>query len=227
VLEKPSSLLVTLSGIDGSGKTSHAQALFDAFAASGVHAIGMTSRIGRLTPLRLLIAWVQHRRSGGGAPPSSPRDTAERHWKGWKLTLWAIATVVDYALWLQYVRWKLWRGNIVVADRYLLDFAVEFTILVKSQRRLADVLLSVLPLVAPRPEQSYFLRVDAEISRHRKPEDKHGYDHDEVCAAYDRLMSKYAVKVVDNTASFDAVSGAIVGEVMATYASRRGAHATR
>ncbi len=214
-------MLIALSGIDGSGKSSHGQAIRDAFDAIGVPSIGVTARIGRLTPLRLLLEMLRTRihrgsRAGHAGRPmaESSRATSDAHWKGWKLTLWAIATVIDYAVWLQWVRWKLRGGTVVVADRYILDFAVEFSILVKSQPRLAALLLRPLPWIAPRPDRQYFMRIDPELSRLRKPDDQHGYDHDEVCAAYDALYARYGVRLVDNSGAFDDVSSVIVRDVL-------------
>jgi thymidylate kinase len=219
-------MLVSLSGIDGSGKSSHSQALFDAFSAAGVETTGMTARIGRLTPLRLLIErlqkWRRRQRGAGEGAPARPsgRETSDQHWKGFPLSVWAILTAADYALWLQYVRWKLWRGEVVVADRYVCDFAVEFSILVKSQSGLARALLAPVRWVAPRPARSYYLRISPELSIERKPEDKHGYHHDEVVAGYDALYGRYGLILMDNTRPFDEVSREMVRDVLDTYRSR-------
>lgn len=212
-------MLITLSGIDGSGKSSHSAAIVSALRTRGIEPRQVTARIGRLTPLRRLVAANRRRRTGSEFAASSPRATADTHWTGWRLTAWAIITALDYGLWLQWVRWLRWRGQTVIADRYLCDFAVEFSILVRSQPALAQALLALLRLVEPQPARAYFLRIDPALSMARKPEDQHGYNHDEVCRAYDALAGRYGLRVVGNDAPFEQVSGVIVPDVLEAFSS--------
>src|SRR5947209_5058087 len=162
--DRQNAMLIALSGVDGSGKSTQACALRDALAAEHVRSRIVWTRIGDTPLLRLLhAARTRYEQSKG----TTTQRTFSR--TGWRLVLWAIVAGADYAAWLQYVRWRLWRGDVVIADRYLCDFEVELSIRLHKEQRLAALLLWALPALAPKPRRAYLLRLDPALSRERKP----------------------------------------------------------
>src|SRR5438132_9685101 len=138
-LHLQNSMLIALSGVDGSGKSSQACALRDAFAAGHVRSRIAWTRIGDTPGLHLL-------RSARKRYDQRTGTTTQRTFSrtGWRLVLWALLASADYAAWLQYVRWRLWRGDVVIADRYLCDFEVELGIRLGNEPHLAALLPRVL-----------------------------------------------------------------------------------
>jgi thymidylate kinase len=212
------SMLITLSGIDGSGKSSQAQALHDACAVSHVHARIAWTRIGD-TPLLRWLRRTRHRlapRHGVAAPRTFRRT-------GWRLVLWAVLASVDYAAWLQSVRWGLWRGDVVIADRYLCDFEVELSIRLQKEQRLAALLLRGLHALAPKPRRAYLLRLDPALSRERKPaSDGRNLDPADLQARYDALLGRYGLRVYDASLPFEELASALVHDALSTYMANFG-----
>jgi hypothetical protein len=135
-LHLQNAMLITLSGVDGAGKSSQAEALQQAFAVSHVRSRIVWTRVGA-TPLLRVLHRVRKRLArtdSGRLAVSGQRSFSRGHWK---LRLWAVVASVDYAVWLLYVRWRLLRGDVVIADRYLHDFEIEFGIRLQKQPRLA------------------------------------------------------------------------------------------
>ena len=212
-LHLQNSMLITLSGIDGSGKSSQAQALHDACAVSHVHARIAWTRIGD-TPLLRRLRRTRHRfaQRHGVAAPRTFRRT------GWRLVLWAVLASVDYAAWLQSVRWRLWRGDVVIADRYLCDFEVELSIRLQKEQRLAALLLRALHALAPKPRRAYLLRLDPTLSRHRKPaSDCRNLDPADLQARYDALLGRYGLRVYDASLPFEELASALVHDALSAY----------
>jgi thymidylate kinase len=206
-------MLVTLSGIDGSGKSSQAQALRDACEVSHVHARIAWTRIGD-TPVLHRLRRTRHRlaQRHGVAPPR----TFSR--MGWRLMLWAVLASADYAAWLQSVRWRLWRGDVVIADRYLCDFEVELSVRLQKEQRLAALLLRGLQALAPKPRRAYLLRLDPTLSRDRKPaSDCRNLDPADLQARYDALVGRYGLRVYDASLPFEELASALVHDALSTY----------
>jgi thymidylate kinase len=207
------SMLITLSGIDGSGKSSQAQALHDACEVSHVHARIAWTRIGD-TPVLQRLRRTRHRfapRHGAAAPRTFSRT-------GWRLVLWAVLASADYAAWLQSVRWRLWRGDVVIADRYLCDFEVELSIRLQQEQRLAALLLRGLHALAPKPRRAYLLRLDPALSRDRKPAcDCRNLDPADLQARYDALVGRYGLRVYDASVPFEELASALVHDALSTY----------
>ena len=212
-LHLQNSMLITLSGIDGGGKSSQAQALHDACEVSHVHARIAWTRIGD-TPVLRRLRRTRHRfaqRHGATTPRTFSRT-------GWRLVLWAVLASADYAAWLQSVRWALWRGDVVIADRYLCDFEVELSIRLHKERRLAALLLRALHALAPKPRRAYLLRLDPALSRGRKPaSDCRDLDPADLQARYDALVERYGLRVCDASLPFDEVASALVHDALSTY----------
>jgi thymidylate kinase len=206
-------MLITLSGIDGSGKSSQAQALHDACEVSHVHACIAWTRIGD-TPLLRRLRRARHRiaqRHGAALPRTFSRT-------GRSLVLWAVLASADYAVWLQSVRWRLWRGDVVIADRYLCDVEVELSIRLQKEQRLAALLLRALQALAPTPRRAYLLRLDPALSRGRKPaSDGRNLDPADLQARYDALVGRYGLQVYDASVPFEELASALVHDALSTY----------
>ncbi|HKC73914.1 MAG TPA: hypothetical protein VKF37_06895 [Chloroflexota bacterium] len=211
--DRQNAMLIALSGVDGSGKSTQACALRDALAAGRVRSRIVWTRIGD-TPLlrRLHAARKRYEQSKG----TTTQRTFSR--TGWRLVLWAIVASADYAAWLQYVRWRLWRGDVVIADRYLCDFEVELGIRLRNEPHLAALLLRVLRSLAPTPQRAYLLQIDPALSRNRTTESDVGdLDAAAMQGRYDALIHRYGLRVYDASRPLDDLAAELVHDALTPY----------
>jgi thymidylate kinase len=225
-LHLQNAMLFALSGMDGSGKSTLAQALHSAFETSGVRARVAWKRIGDTPLLHVLrmarwqvdrYRWKRAQRKQGGMESAEPPKRSFNR-RGIWLIIWAIVATIDYAVWLQHVRWQMIRGRVVIADRYLCDFDVELNFRLREHPRLARALLWLLQGITPQPERSYLLRIPPEVSIDRKSEpDFRNFSLEYAAQAYDRLINRYCLHPIDTTKPLEEVASALVHDSLTTY----------
>jgi thymidylate kinase len=212
-LHLQNSMLIALSGVDGSGKSTQARALRAAFEAGHVRSRIVWTRIGD-TPLLHLLHAARKCYEQSKAPIA--RRAFSR--TGWHLVLWAIVASADYAAWLQCVRWRLWCGDVVIADRYLCDFEVELGIRLRNEPHLAASLLRVLRSLAPAPKRAYLLQIGPTLARNRATEsDFSDLDPADMQRRYDALTHRYGLQAWDASRPPDDLATALVHDALTTY----------
>src|SRR5919201_1730211 len=211
--DRQNAMLIALSGVDGSGKSTQACALRDALAVGHVRSRIVWTRIGDTPLLHLLhAARTRYAQSTGTITRRTFRRT------GWRLVLWAIVASADYAAWLQYVRWRLWRGDVVIADRYLCDFEVELGIRLRNEPHLAAVLPRVLRSLAPTPQRAYLLQIDPALSRKRTTESDVGdLDPAAMQRRYDALIPRYGLRACEASRPLDDLAAELAHDALTTY----------
>jgi thymidylate kinase len=206
-------MLIALSGVDGSGKSTQACALRAAFAAGHVRARIVWTRIGDTPLLRRLHAARKRYEQRNGTITQRPFSRT-----GWRLVLWAIVASADYAAWLQYVRWRLWRGDVVIADRYLCDFEVELGLRLRNEPHLAALLCRVLRALAPTPQRAYLLQIDPDLARNRATESGVGdLDPAAMQRRYAALIDRYSLRACDASQPLDDLAAELVHDALTAY----------
>ncbi len=170
-------MLIAISGVDGSGKTTHAQAMKQAFERCDIRARVVWSR-GASSPFTGALIWVGKRFLGG--PPSA--ETAERPgarsavdrrvgmWRRpWVRRLWPWLLALDlWPVYLASVAWPLLRGWVVVADRYVLDAQAEVAAYLQEAGAAGlPLALRLLAWACPRPAVHFLLDVPAGVAAER------------------------------------------------------------
>jgi thymidylate kinase len=186
--------VVSLSGVDGSGKTSQALALVGTLERLGYEAVTEWTRLSYnpsldviAFPVKALVRLVR-RRPGRGAREDPAADPAKelRRQSALVSHAWAlIVALANASSQRRVTRRHLRRGRIVVCDRYSLDSAVHLRYRYGEKRGFRLQAL-VVRLLSPRPLRSFFLDVPAPIALGRKPEQ---YDLDQL-ARQVRLYSE-------------------------------------
>jgi thymidylate kinase len=183
---RPRGRVVTFSGLDGSGKSSQAEALRATLDRLGYPAVTVWTRI-TINPSLDVIAAPVKRLLGGGRPPTpTPAATADRSpghgaretdpARAFRLRhptvnqAWLLVVAVVNAL----AQWRavtphLARGRVVVCDRYTLDSAAHLRYKYGPQQRFR-MQARAIRWLSPRPMRSYFLDVDGVVAHARKPE---------------------------------------------------------
>jgi len=175
----PRGMLITLSGLDGSGKSTQADALVDALERLGHDPVHEWTRVTFNPVLRVISAPVKravHWVSGGrDAPPGSSFGSAADHpatalrERSPALTqVWStIVAVVNGLAQARAARRHLLSGRIVVFDRYTLDSRVQLKVKYGEQRSFA-LQTWLIRALSPRPSLAWLLDVSPDTAYRRK-----------------------------------------------------------
>ena len=160
--------LVTLSGIDGSGKSSQIESIQDYYNSQNISFVYLWTRGGN-TPGIEMFKTLGRKVAGKKLPPSghsSQRDKMFR--KKWIAKLWLTFAMADliriYAI---NIRWQLWTGKMVVCDRYLWDTFIDFKIMFPGISFEKWMLWKALIWFTPKPYVEYLLMIPVDISEKR------------------------------------------------------------
>ncbi len=191
--------LITISGMDGSGKSSHSQALEKSLAHQGLTV--MRAWVGHKPILSFpFLALVRmlgctHRRTIDGVP---------FYWRDWRRNpalarLWPLVLSLDFlpkAFWS--VKIPVLRGKIVICDRYLYDMMAELSqygLLGANAKRF-------LVGIVERPTVAFLMDVDTGLAWKRtlvpgRAREQPIYDLRKRREAFLRLASEFGMIVLD------------------------------
>jgi len=208
-------MLISISGTDGTGKTSQAQALSGALTTSEVYNNVVWSRIGT-TPLYKRASRLAQRATAAssGTVSSGKRGGL----KGALRFAWATANALDLALEYQWrVRLPLMNGRVVVCDRYTYDAAVEIAARLGSRDALRSLPVRLLFASSPKPDAAYLLDAPAEVAAARSLDPEDAGELAAQQALYRELAVVCGLRVVDVSGEMADANDQIVREVLQTY----------
>jgi thymidylate kinase len=217
---RPKGWIVTLSGIDGSGKSTAARTAMEAAQAAGMPTTVAWSRFG--TERAILDAFAGPvkralRRSGNVARPTAADgpavgevpDVREATRRGPLSWLWIVFVAGVNARSLRRVASPARQGTSVVCDRWLVDSLVDLR-LRYGRHRLAEGLLKWL---VPAADLSMFLDAGWEIAARRKPGDQYEKVLAEAARLYAELAPRHGLSRIDSTAPLERVAAAVARNV--------------
>lgn len=219
-------MLIALSGVDGSGKTAHAEALREAFGRCDIRARIVWSR-GASSPLTDVLIRLGKWMMGSKTPEASETsDVWKRRARMWRRPvvrrLWPWLLALD--LWRQYavsIAWPLLRGWVVIADRYAADAQAEVAAYLGAVGiHRVPFALWLLERVSPKPALRFLLDVPPDIAAHRKA----GQESTEFLRAqserYLRIADGSGWRVLDAAQPLEEVSSEIVRVSLLRYYRR-------
>jgi len=231
-------LLVTFSGIDGSGKSLHAERLRHVFDTCDVRvrliwARGASSK-GAGTMIR---AGKRVLGSAGGAPGDSGGDAhagtrteAERFEERRRrlrnpLARWAFSVVFATDLVRPYVwqtRRAMLNGQVVICDRYICDALVDYALFTGTDPANPPLALKLLHALTPRPHVAVTLDVDPAEALRRKPEEGSTAHLETARRMFLELTDARRMTVVEGTASADEIQRGIARAALLEFYARYG-----
>lgn len=182
--ERGRGTVIALSGLDGSGKSTQAEALQGALSALGFEAVIWWSKLGVHDVLDLIAAFPKRvlraitEPSAPNSPPPGDRpvmeiaDPAQAVRQRSPILTHSWATIV--ALVNAFHRRRALRrasrgGRIIICDRYTLDSLAHIKFRYGVSRGFA-LQVWLIRLITPKPRRAYFLDVDPRIALARKNE---------------------------------------------------------
>jgi thymidylate kinase len=237
-------LLVALDGIDGCGKSTQAALLASALEGSTVRHSVVWTRGGSSTLLQPIIrlgkrlmgqgAGNGSQESGGreqepGGLVSEPQfllpveDVRERERAALfrhplARAVWPWLIVLELGLVYQRrVRWPLWRGDVVVADRYVLSALTDLGARLGQAAVNRTAAGRLLLWLAPRPQHTFWFDVPPELALARKAGAESAAMLLRQTAVIRSLAAELGVTQLDATAPLAEISDGLVTEVLRGY----------
>lgn len=229
-------LLVSVSGIDGSGKSLQVERLREVFETCDtrvrcVWARGASSR-GVGTVIR---AGKGVLAAGGGdaasqATEEPARSEAERYRERRRklrnpFVRWVFSMVYAVDLKMKYVlkvRMLLAFGYVVICDRYVYDALVDFALYSGTDAARPPFALNLMRVMVPRPRVAVVLDVEPDEALRRKP-DEGATDHlTEARAMYLGLAKSHRLTVMPAGAPADAIQARVARLSLDAFYARYG-----
>lgn len=223
--QKP--MLITLSGLDGSGKTSFASGLCKAFEKCEIETQYIWARVGS-TRISQLASKVYNEvfkkyksdsksKSSGSLYKDFIRK--ENLFKKKVSTLWHIINILDFCVFYNFkVRKALFIGKVVICDRYIPDIFAD--VYVHTPNKKPDLVLKLLLILLPKPRVSILLKVPPEIAYERSKEKdcmEYLYRQDEL---YKHVSEMLDLEIVDAEGEFLNICNPLVKKMLESYYKR-------
>jgi thymidylate kinase len=211
-------MLIAVSGIDGSGKSTQLELVKQHFENKGKTVHYLWTR-GGSTPGINAIKALSRKLAGKKLPPpgySKKRD--EMLGRGWIQRVWLSLAILDLMrIYCISIRWWILRGKVVICDRYLWDTQIDFEIMFPHIKIEDWLLWKILVRLTPVPDKPVLLMIPSKMSA-----DRCAQKYDPFPDTPERRRQRYELyktasildrwKVIDATRSVTAVFGDIVND---------------
>jgi thymidylate kinase len=217
--------LITISGIDGAGKTSQVACLDAALSAVGFRTVTVWAPAYEL-PLGFLANTVRRLLGAGsrGRGAAEVPDYRPSTYPGIVAHGWVAvqAFAVAASLWRAMLP-HLSRGRVVLFDRHTLDYAVFMRYRHGGRGRTFRVQLWLLRALSPRPLQSYLLDVSGEAAIGRKRDHYSRAELDRQAGIYREEARSFRACILSGEDGKDDLSERIAADAWRALNARRGA----
>ena len=123
-------MLIAISGIDGSGKSTQLELVKQYYENKGKTVLDLWTRGGSTPGINAIKAFS--RKLGGKKlpPPGKSKKRDEMMGTVWIQRAWLSLAVLDLMrIYCLSIRWWILRGKVVICDRYLWDTQIDFKII--------------------------------------------------------------------------------------------------
>jgi thymidylate kinase len=218
-------MLVTVSGVDGSGKTTQAEMLQAAFGVCHLRAERCWSRGGSARWLKPFARFASRREadeSAAGAGRSEQREhkvEVRRERFRSPLIRWGWSCMTAAELLLHYMRHvviPLALGRVVICDRYVYDTFADWSAYFDAFAE-QSLPARILRRLTPRPQLAFWLQMPASVAQARSADRLPETFVAKQNAAYQRMADLYGLRRLDGTTDPEELSDGLVRQVLARY----------
>lgn len=207
--------VISVSGTDGSGKSTQAEMVAGALQQLGYDAraqwtkLGETPWIWRVArPVKRVLLWATRTGKSSTLPPPSPdrygpdAGTELRRKSPWLTQLWATTVALSNVLTHRRIASGL--GSVVVCDRYVLDSVVNLRARYGADKRFGFQ-GGLVRALSPRPVLAFLLRVPPHVAHERRRDEHTIEELERLAALYDEETQRVLVHVVDAARPVDEI----------------------
>ena len=221
--------LVSFSGMDGSGKTTHARSLQKCFNACGIRNVYVWSRVGSSNTLKLLSRFKRLLPlEGKDKSRQSIAYAIRNNHRSRKTSLLRLVyvTILLTEMTLQYflrVKLPLLRNKVVICDRYVFDTIAEVYCRSYSSPKDIDKKLptKILRALTPRSDIAYLLEIPYDVACKEKEDNR--MDCGQISrqiALYHEMAGSFRLDIMDARTDFRDLSTRVSYEVLKRYYRR-------
>jgi len=161
-------ILITISGIDGAGKSTQLKLLERYYIKQGFTPVYLWTRGGYTSGIKSVKNIL--RRFAGKRLPSSGNSHKRDEIFGnqYVQRIWLIIAIIDLLrVYTLQVRFWLLQGKVVICDRYIWDTFIDFQIMFPGLKVENWLLWKTLVLLTPKPSLQCLLTIPLELSEFR------------------------------------------------------------
>ena len=199
--------VITFSGLDGSGKTTQAEALRNTLVTLGFDAVVVWAKLTRnpslnmiARPVKAVLSFLQISRGKHAITATSTSTNSfdagkelRRERRSVSLAWTTTVALVNALSQRRTTRYHLKRGRIVIRDRYTLDSVVHLRYRYGEQDNFRFQ-AKLIDMLSTRPLRAYLLAVPAEVALARKPEQYNLDQLRRLAGLYDELYRSLGVQ---------------------------------
>lgn len=214
-IENHPNFFITLSGIDGSGKSSHIVSLQTALRTCDINSKLLWSRAGS-TPLISFFLKINRKFKKSKTANIKRLQNLQFGNSKSKLLLWfwrninVIDLILYYLLKIGLARLF---GKVIIADRYIYDSIVDMESLSVSPDY-SRFSYKILKLLTPKPDLSIFIDVTPDEVYNRLKDELIKEDLEKEYKTYKIIIPEMKAQLYDNSKPFNEVSELIISDVL-------------
>lgn len=216
------SMLIVLTGIDGSGKTTQAELLLDTMKKDGIPVSYVWSRWKPFLLRPFIKRWKQNVTKGVN------RSNVDDNFKKTKATkrkllsnpvfmwLWLTAFLVDYGIQIFLkIRIRQFSNKLILSDRMFHDSVIDQAINLGSKKDwlLNNIDSAFLKIIFPKPDMVLYIDLPGDVAFSRKDDAPNIEYLSERRELYKYMAEKYGWTVIDGTLSIDEIASEIKDKI--------------
>ena len=161
-------MLIAVSGIDGSGKSTQLELVKQYYENKGKTVLYLWTRGGSTSGINAIKSFIR-KLGGKKLPPSgNSKKRDEMLARGWIQRVWLSLAILDLMrVYCISIRWWIIRGKVVICDRYLWDTQIDFEIMFPHIKIEDWLLWKILVRLTPVPDKPVLLMIPSEMSAER------------------------------------------------------------
>lgn len=195
-------LLITFSGVDGSGKTTLSKTLIKRLAHENINAEYLWWFSAENSFFGHIIRSIVNKRVNHPEDNNAAVSTIGR-----AQVVYQFLILADYLL---HVWFLLALGKNIVCDRYVYDIVAFFVTELQYSEAKAKKLIKLLRNVAPQPHVAFLVDISAEIAMQRKQDIRSIEQHEKLRSLYfDLIEGDHNITVLDGSKELDELNGIV------------------